>query len=855
MRLVGKSSAVRLDKPDCRLADPHLENMNAANSVPRSSGSPDPAAATHAGAGLPATRFAGPSRQNHFETMTRQSAVRPASWLAASLCLALLGCRSGDTAAVSRHPSASATNAVSTPAADTSAPPVVTTGLVGLNSTDQPAAPLISTNAPTARIEPAMPQLTGPVHEVLDMAQAQVGESVLLEFVRNSKVPFDLDAEDLVYLKDMGVPDAVVSAMLKRNAELAEQGIAAVAATTEDSPVVETAPATTEAAPPSAAAQGAAPEQNVYSQTVTPDPGTAAPAAVVGTAPVPASQNYFYSALSPYGSWLYIEPHGWCWQPTCAVTVVDWRPYSHGGRWLYTTSGWYWQSSYSWGWAPFHYGNWYVSPACGWVWVPGHVWAPAWVTWRYTPAYCGWAPLPPGCGWSTGIGLTYCGSGVSTGFSFGLSSSWYTFVGWDRCWDPHPYRHRLPPRHATTVYHNSTVINNYYVDNSSKTVVNNGVPREHLPTGARREMRRLDIKDVHAGSPTPVRPEQTSLDRSKVAAYRPTVPPDLKAGPKKPADVPYRTPSRQSADGTPRRSAMGTAPTDLGPSPSRSFTTAPRSLDGGMRTYPNRGGISSTPTPGRSGAAATSTGPTRTGGPASPTSAPSRVDPVRRDTAPGSTPPPVDTRRDASPSRRPIATPGSVPSTSTRIDRPTSPSSVTPGSVPRTSSGQAPSSIGTRSRVDVPSPAVQPSPSRRIEPNRATVPSAPATRSVTPSAPSTRSIGPTPPTQVPRSYTPPAPNRSVGPGVSTPVPRASTPVPNLGTPGANRSISPAAPMAPSSRSSVQPSIPAPSSVAPAPRVAPAPAPSPSRSPSTPAPQPGSTPVAPGSTPSRAAQPR
>jgi len=157
--------------------------------------------------------------------------------------------------------------------------------------------------------------------------------------------------------------------------------------------------------------------------TVTSPPPVEMAASVVEPAPTPPSANYFYSDLAPYGSWLYVEPYGWCWQPTVAVTVSDWRPYAHGGRWLHTTGGWYWQSHYSWGWAPFHYGNWYANPACGWVWVPGSVWAPAWVTWRYTPAYCGWAPLPPGCGWSTGIGLTYYGSGVSVGFSFGLSSS------------------------------------------------------------------------------------------------------------------------------------------------------------------------------------------------------------------------------------------------------------------------------------------------------------------------------------------------------------------------------------------------------------------------------------------------
>ena len=50
-----------------------------------------------------------------------------------------------------------------------------------------------------------------------------------------------------------------------------------------------------------------------------------------------------------------------------------------------------------WGWAPFHYGRWGWTPALGWFWGPGLVWAPAWVSWRYTNGHVAWAPYaPPG---------------------------------------------------------------------------------------------------------------------------------------------------------------------------------------------------------------------------------------------------------------------------------------------------------------------------------------------------------------------------------------------------------------------------------------------------------------------------
>ena len=75
----------------------------------------------------------------------------------------------------------------------------------------------------------------------------------------------------------------------------------------------------------------------------------------------PVVNNHYYGALDPYGDWFYDGSHGWVWRPTVAVVDVGWRPYSQGGRWIYSDVGWYWNSYYSWGWAPFHYGRWHRS--------------------------------------------------------------------------------------------------------------------------------------------------------------------------------------------------------------------------------------------------------------------------------------------------------------------------------------------------------------------------------------------------------------------------------------------------------------------------------------------------------------
>ena len=782
--------------------------------------------------------------------------------LVASLGLSLVGCRTDATEKSASKPAAVTTNAVvAAPSSAASASPVPPAPPAGSQAAAAPgpeswtgATPVsaakteptvtpVSTNAPIARVAPQMPELAPSVREVVDMAQASVGDAVLLEFVRNSQVPFEADAEDLVYLKDVGVPDDVVAAMLKRNAELREQGL--TAAPPPQAPAATTT-AVAEGTSAPAAMGASAPAPSVYSQTVTSvAPAEPAPASVEPAAPPPTS-NYFYSTLAPYGSWLYIEPYGWCWQPTCAVTVVDWRPYAHGGRWLYTTSGWYWQSHYSWGWAPFHYGNWYASPACGWVWVPGSVWAPAWVTWRYTPAYCGWAPLPPGCGWSTGIGLTYYGSGVSVGFSFGLSSSCYTFVGWDHCWNPYPYRYCVPRAQHVAVYNNSTVINNYYVDNSSKTVINNGVPSEHVPASVRRDMRRLDLKEVPAGQRASVRPEQTSLDGTKVAVYRPRVPADLKTDSTRTTATPFRTPRERSGDTKTPSGGVGTLPTVVGGAPGSSFSSPQRSSSSTSRSMPARSSPSSmgrsAPSPGSSAAPSPSRTSRGTPMPSAPSrtdvntqSSPSRTSPTR---ASDSLSPGVPRRADA-PSR-------GNPPTGNRIERaPTTPAPATtsPG---RSSSTASPSATGPQSRSGVSrgdpgKPLSGAAPTRSQDFGRPTSSGGIPTRSSAPppSATPSRTVAPSsPPASLPRSSAP-ASSRSFAPNTAGPTYNRSAPAaspPPFSAPGAPSR----APMT---------SVPA----------APGPAMQPPASPSAPSGVParggGTPPAGPAPAPSRSVQPQ
>jgi hypothetical protein len=113
--------------------------------------------------------------------------------------------------------------------------------------------------------------------------------------------------------------------------------------------------------------------------------------------------NVFYDSLSPYGSWVDLDPWGQVWQPS--MTPAGWRPYTLG-HWAYSDDGWTWISDFEWGWAPFHYGRWFFDPYYGWVWIPGDVWGPAWVAWRWGDGFVGWAPLPAWVGWEVGVGFT-----------------------------------------------------------------------------------------------------------------------------------------------------------------------------------------------------------------------------------------------------------------------------------------------------------------------------------------------------------------------------------------------------------------------------------------------------------------
>lgn len=384
-----------------------------------------------------------------------------------------------------------------------------------------PAGQPVNTNW----VAPATVKLSPGASEIAKLAQAGVDQSVMLTFINNSPNTFRLEADDIVYLNDIGLPPEVVSAMINRDQQL-RQGSNGTAVAAASTPSVWSAGQVTNAS-------------NVWQQTVA-EPAPAAQAQDVATLPPPPPEerpqevtvNYFYDSLAPYGTWIDIDGYGRCWRPTVVATYAGWRPYCHGGRWVWTDAGWYWYSDYSWGWAPFHYGRWFSHPRWGWCWMPGSVWGPAWVSWRYSDDYCGWAPLPPAAYYSPSFGFSYYGSSCGSSFSFGLGWNSFTFISYRHFHSRRYDRDCVPHHHAGNVYNNTTVVNNIIRGNNN-TIINQGVAPTRITAVSGTPIRQATIRetrpprDLHTA-----RHETIAQDGSTLQIVRGNVPaPEETTGP------------------------------------------------------------------------------------------------------------------------------------------------------------------------------------------------------------------------------------------------------------------------------------------------------------------------------------
>src|SRR5439155_6845430 len=161
-----------------------------------------------------------------------------------------------------------------------------------------PATSLPGAPAPGQPVSPAPTAVSPAVAEVIRLAESGVAEDVVMAYVQNSPAGFNLSADQILYVRDLGLSSRVITAMLNRDAALRSQP-----PPSQPAPEPEPAPAPT-----------------------VPVEAPLTPPATEVSAP-PVQVNYFYSELAPYGSWVVLDGFGWCWQPSAVVVNRGWRPY------------------------------------------------------------------------------------------------------------------------------------------------------------------------------------------------------------------------------------------------------------------------------------------------------------------------------------------------------------------------------------------------------------------------------------------------------------------------------------------------------------------------------------------------
>ncbi len=179
-------------------------------------------------------------------------------------------------------------------------------GSVALAATDTPPA----SSAPAASA--FKPQLSAPTRGVAKMLTSGVSEEVVKAYIQNAPSTFNLNADDIIRLQEMGVSGSLTTEMLKHDKAFRENaGVSAL---------------------PPAAPLG----QPSMTASIAPGPGAAAP----------VSDYDVYDNLAPYGYWNELPEYGWCWQP------YSWIGYN----------------AYPWAWLGFGY--WSNFPGRGWCWLP-----------------------------------------------------------------------------------------------------------------------------------------------------------------------------------------------------------------------------------------------------------------------------------------------------------------------------------------------------------------------------------------------------------------------------------------------------------------------------------------------------
>src|SRR5207253_5694571 len=104
--------------------------------------------------------------------------------------------------------------------------------------TNPSAAPV----EPVPKIVAAPPRLSPGVDEIVQLAQAGVGDEVLQAYIENSRVAYKLDVDEILYLHDLGLSVETIAAMVRHKQSLQDQSAAPAVANAQPSPTSTLAP-------------------------------------------------------------------------------------------------------------------------------------------------------------------------------------------------------------------------------------------------------------------------------------------------------------------------------------------------------------------------------------------------------------------------------------------------------------------------------------------------------------------------------------------------------------------------------------------------------------------------------------
>lgn len=164
------------------------------------------------------------------------------------------------------------------------------------------------TASPAPVVTPA-PPLSPADQEVLQLVQAKISDGTIITYVQNSGTVYGLNAAQIIYLKQQGVSEAVINAMLNQRG--------AMASTAPTPAPANNAPGT---------AQTTASTTATVVQPTTPAPAT--------TYIVPDTQTYDYNDwATPYWYYPYYSPYYYGYYGWPAGVYWGWHGGYYGGGW------------------------------------------------------------------------------------------------------------------------------------------------------------------------------------------------------------------------------------------------------------------------------------------------------------------------------------------------------------------------------------------------------------------------------------------------------------------------------------------------------------------------------------------